>query len=242
MTRTLGDPARRYFDGHARDVTPESEKSACRILYAPVSDQPEIALLCSHILSVQEQKRARCFNQPAEKALFLQRRAFRRFCAALALDSIQPLSTLEFCETENGRPYLSRRPEVFFSFSSCRFGMIGAWSSTHDIGADIEDKTRDPGVADLARQYFSPKEAGTVEAADEPESRQIFFRLWSLKEAALKCIGQGLPFGLDAFEFELNPAPQVIRTPPGFGEPGRYSAGIRETVEHCAAVVIRRRP
>ncbi len=32
-----------------------------------------------------------------------------------------------------------------------------------------------------------------------------FYQFWSLKEAALKSIGEGLPFGLYAFEFEVDP-------------------------------------
>ena len=58
---------------------------------------------------------------------------------------------------------------------------------------------------ELAREFFSGAEANAVERAGGLERQRIFFQLWSLKEAALKSIGEGLPFGLDAFEFELTP-------------------------------------
>ena len=60
-------------------------------------------------------------------------------------------------------------------------------------------------LAELAHQFFSGAEAKAVEGAGGLESLRTFFQFWSLKEAALKSIGEGLPFGLDAFEFELDP-------------------------------------
>jgi hypothetical protein len=68
-----------------------------------------------------------------------------------ALGSSQPLSEIVFEETENGCPYLSELPDLWFSFSSCRFGILGAWSSSHGIGVDVEDPSRDLEVEELAR-------------------------------------------------------------------------------------------
>jgi phosphopantetheinyl transferase len=67
---------------------------------------------------------------------------------------------------------------------------------------------------------------------------RTFCQLWSLKEAALKSIGEGLPFGLDAFEFELAPDLRFVRAPPDYGGPERFNAQIIEKTNICAAVVI----
>ena len=48
---------------------------------------------------------------------------------------------------------------------------------------------------ELAQRYFSAAEA--VNRPGGPACLQAFFRFWSLKEAALKSIGEGIPFGLD---------------------------------------------
>src|SRR5467141_1752251 len=154
-----------------------------------------------------------------------------RITAALIADSIQ--------ETEKGRPYLPDLPNVRFSFSSCRFGFLGAWSSTHGIGVDLEDQTRNLEAAELGQQFFSQAEVKAVKVVGGLARLRTFCQLWSLKEAALKSIGEGLPFGLDAFEFELTPTLRVVHAPPDYGGPERFDAQIIQGTDICAALVIR---
>ena len=141
--------------------------------------------------------------------------------------------------TENGRPYLSDLPDFWFSFSSCRFGFLGAWSSTHGIGVDLEDQTRNFEAVELAQRFFSGAEANAVEGVDGLERLRTFFQFWSLKEAALKSIGEGLPFGLDAFEFELDPDLRIVHAPPDHGGPEQFDAHVIEGTDGCAALVTR---
>jgi 4'-phosphopantetheinyl transferase len=95
-------------------------------------------------------------------------------------------------------------------------GFIGVWSSTHAVGVDVEDVNMQIEVDSLSQMYFTGAEARTVREAG-PARLQTFLRLWSLKEAALKSIGEGLPFGLDAFEFELNGHVRVVSAPADHG-------------------------
>ena len=229
------------FAASARDLTPAPVRHSARVLYVRISHDPEVTKRCATLLSDTELRRAGRFATQGDKALFIQRRAFRRFCAVLALGSSQPLSQIEFKETENGRPHLAGLPDFWFSFSSCRFGFLGAWSSTHGIGVDIEDQTKELEAADLARQFFSAAEARAVEGPGGVAKLRVFFQFWSLKEAALKSIGEGLPFGLDAFEFELEPDLRVVHAPPGHGGPGQFNAHMIEGTEGCAALVTRSR-
>ena len=231
-----------YFATSCRDLTPASAHDTAHVLYVPVSHDPEVTRSCASVLSHAELRRADRFASHRDKNLFTQRRAFRRFCGALALRSSLPLSQIDFKETQNGRPHLSESGDFWFSFSSCRFGYIGAWSSTHAIGVDFEDQTRNLEAADIARQFFSGAEASAVEAADGPKQLRIFFQFWSLKEAALKSIGEGLPFGLDRFEFKLDPNPRVVHTPDGHGEPEQFIAHLLTATDRCAALVIRAWP
>ena len=240
MTGDHSDPVTDLFAAGTRDLTPASARHTAHVLYVPVSRDPEVTRRCASVLSDTELQRADRFVAQSDKTLFKQRRAFRRFCGALALGSSQPLWQIDFEETENGRPYLSDLPDFRFSFSSCRFGFLGAWSSTHGIGVDLEDQTRHLEAVELAHRFFSGAEANAVERVGGLERLRTFFQLWSLKEAALKSIGEGLPFGLDVFEFELDPNVRVVHAPPDHGGPEQFDAHVIEGTDRCAALVIRR--
>jgi len=226
-----------YFSARAREVTPAAARGAACVLYAPLSSDPEAASRCASVLSAHERERSERFVTKELKTHFEQRRAFRRYCGALALGSTSSLSQIIFEETENGRPYLRDRPDLWFSFSSCRSGFIGAWSSTHGLGVDLEDQPVDREVAELAQTYFTESEARSVSERG-PARLRTFLQLWSLKEAALKSIGQGLPFGLDAFEFELDENPRVVDAPGDYGPEG-FNAHLFDQAGACAALVLR---
>lgn len=235
MTRDDSAWIRDWFAANARDWTPAPARDAACVVFASVSHDAEVARRCASVLSARELVQAERFLAEERRSRFKQQRAFRRYCGARALGSSLQLSQIEFEESEKGRPYLSQAQGISFSFSSCRFGFLGAWSSTHDIGVDIEDRTRTTATGELARRYFCEAEAKAVEAAD---SARTFFQFWTLKEAALKSIGEGLPFGLDAFQFELTPTLRVVQAP---GGPQRFYAHAIEGADTCAAVVTRQR-
>ena len=238
MTRNASTWVNEMFSKRARDITPAAARSAACVLYAPVSADPEAARRCASLLSDHERERSQRFLTEHLKTHFEQRRAFRRYCGALALGSTSPLSQIVFEETDNGRPYLRGQSDLWFSFSSCRLAFIGAWSSTHGLGVDLEDQTIDVEVEELAQIYFTESEARTVAEAG-PAQLRTFLQLWSLKEAALKSLGEGLPFGLDAFEFELEGSLRVVDAPGDHGGPKRFSAHLSDQADVYSALVLR---
>lgn len=227
------------FASGSRDLTPASLPMT-HVLYMPVISDPGFSSLCASVLSAEELRRSERFASEADRTHFLQRRAFRRYCGVTALESQQPLSTIVFSETKNGQPFISDLPGLRFSFSSCREGFLGAWSLTYGIGVDIEDETRKLEVTGLANQYFSGAESSIVETVKDLERLRVFYQFWSLKEAALKSIGEGLPFGLDTFEFELKPNLRVVRAPADHGGAGQFEAHLIEGTDSCAALVTRK--
>jgi phosphopantetheinyl transferase len=222
------------FDAAACDWP--APELADRVLYVAVSPDPELTRCCASVLSDVELDRANGFVTDEGRSHFIQRRAFRRYCGAAAFGSRSLLSQIAFEESENGRPYLPEKPHLWFSFSSCRLGFIGAWSSTHAVGVDIEDGTAGFEVDSLAQTYFTGAEARIVREAG-PARLRTFLRLWSLKEAALKSIGEGLPFGLDAFEFELNGNVSVVSAP--CGGPQSFKPYLFDRTDISAALVAR---
>lgn len=229
-----------YFARVSQDMTPATMRNNACMLFAPVSSDPAVSALCATTLSEIELQRAARFVSKQDKALFTQRRAFRRFCAITALGSTTSPSRAVFTETRNGRPFLPGSPKFWFSFSACRSGVLGAWSATHGIGVDIEDQTGNPAATELANHYYHRTEAEFVAGTKGSERIRRFFKLWSLKEAGLKSIGEGLPRGLDAFEFQLEPVLQLINAPAEYGGVDQFLAHSNETSGCCVALVIRR--
>jgi 4'-phosphopantetheinyl transferase len=238
MKHDDSDWIKRHFAAVSHELTPAPTGSTVSVLYAPLSPDSEVSRRCASVLSDTEVQRAQRLATDDDRSRFIQRRAFRRFCGASALGMSGPLSQIDFKETDKGRPYLPDFPRIWFSFSSCRFGLLGAWSSTCGIGVDLEDRTGNIEAADLARCYFLQTETDAVQGLYGAERLRTFFQYWSLKEAALKSIGEGLPFGLDAFEFALHPRLDILHAPPDRGGPEQFDAHIVEAHGICGAVVL----
>jgi len=105
------------------------------------------------------------------------------------------------------------------------------------VGIDIEDLTQNIEASDLARSFYSEAEATEVSGLEGVESSETFLRYWSLKEAALKTIGEGLPFGLDAFEFKLDPNVSVVKAP---GDASQFVAYTVSVPDSVAALIVRK--
>ncbi len=196
-----------------RDVTPPAAGRDATALYVPFSTDADMLRRCSSLLTSGERLTAARFITDAGKAEFVFRRAFRRYCARTATGLSLKLCEFRYSETANGRPFLAMRPDLWFSFASCPSGCFAAWSASHAVGVDIETSPQNIEAAELARHYFSAAEARIVAEQDGSARVETFLRFWSLKEAALKSIGEGLPFGLDAFDLELAPKARILRAP-----------------------------
>ena len=237
MRRDLSNQVIDFFSGHARRCTPASASPMVTVLFMAALHDPGFTERCACVLSELERAKADAFLTADLRARFLQQRAFRRYCGALATGSPRPLAQMEFTTTVKGRPYLAEQPRCWFSFSSCRHGFLGAWSSTHGIGVDIEDETESVEADKLSQKYFSPAEAKAVEDAGMAGAR-TFLQLWTLKEAALKSIGEGLPFGLDAFRFDLTAGLRVIDAPRANGGAERFRAYAIDVAGSSAALAL----
>jgi phosphopantetheinyl transferase len=240
MRRDLSDQIIEFFAGHACLCTPASADRMVTVLFLPASRDADITERCACVLSKSERRKGDAYLTADLRARFLQQRAFRRYCGALAAGPPRCLAQIEFMTTEKGRPYLAELPRCSFSFSSCWRGFLGAWSSTLRIGVDIEDQTDIADAAKLAQKYFSPAEAKAVEDAEDTARAHTFLRLWTLKEAALKSIGEGLPFGLDAFRFDLTAGLRIIDAPGAYGGAERFRASAVDVADSSAALAMHR--
>lgn len=239
MTNTASRRVSERFAARAEDWLPAPERAGTRVLFVPLLSEPQALEDCRAVISRAELQRSTRFLRGDDGDHFVQRRAFRRYCASVATGSSLPLSEIGFDETDKGHPFLHERRDLWFSFSSCRVGFLGAWSSTHAIGVDLEDQAREVEAADLANRFFTPAEAHAVAGA--PSSAQAFLKLWNLKEAALKSIGEGLPYGLAAFAFESEPTLRLVSGPTEYGGADAFTVHLLIRPDIYAAIVTRER-
>lgn len=86
---------------------------------------------------------------------------------------------------ENGKPYLSDRPQIHFNLSHTGEWVLCAVSDT-PVGVDAQVLTRYR--AKVAARWFSEEERQWI--AQQPDER--FTRLWTRKEAYAKMTGDGM--------------------------------------------------
>lgn len=97
----------------------------------------------------------------------------------------EPLPAM--ARTRQGKPYFPGRPDLHFSLSHSRGLSLCALSDV-PVGADIEFVR--PRRAQFPRYTLSDREYAWYESRGR--SWDDFYRLWTMKEARVKCTGEGI--------------------------------------------------
>lgn len=111
-----------------------------------------------------------------------------------------------FAATKLGKPYLLDGPRDFrFSLSHTRGMAAVAVAESVEIGVDVEPSDRRAESMKLAQRFFAPEEVALLAAVEGEARRDLFFAIWTLKEAVVKAMGQGLSRALDSFSVTPDP-------------------------------------
>ena len=110
------------------------------------------------------------------------------------------LTNEDFGKNENGKPYLKRH-SLYFNLSHSGSHLIIAIGKKA-IGIDIE-RRKELDVLALSKRFFHPEEYRLILNAGEKERQDLFFRLWTHKEAYIKWRGGSLPADLQVFRIVL---------------------------------------
>jgi 4'-phosphopantetheinyl transferase len=114
---------------------------------------------------------------------------------------------LTFGEGPHGKPFL-RHPlsslgRLDFNLSHTNGITILCTALDRDVGVDVEYLGRSAPL-DVAYHWFSELEVRELNQCLPGDRAERFWSLWTLKEAYLKAIGDGLSVPLDSFSFALN--------------------------------------
>lgn len=117
-----------------------------------------------------------------------------------------------FAATELGKPYLLDPPrDLRFSLSHTRGMVAVAVAEGVEIGVDVETADRRAESMSLAKRFFAPAEVAQLAAVEGAARRDLFFAIWTLKEAVVKATGQGLSRALDSFSVCADPPSVTMR-------------------------------
>ena len=145
-------------------------------------------------------RRRRLLAARARREFALCRAALRVVLAEhLGCDNLQ----LSFGYLEHGKPFArvdGLRVATAFNVShSGRHGLIAVGEHAQ-LGVDVEERRPRRDLEGIGSLVFSAAERQLLAAADDRSKSQVFYRLWSLKEALIKTIGTGFslaPTGIE---------------------------------------------
>jgi 4'-phosphopantetheinyl transferase len=158
-------------------------------------------------LSAQERARAAAIADPRTRALWARSRGLLR--ALLGRYLQLPPAVLQIVSDERGKPSLPAADSMtahprspFFSLSHSGHLALYGFAAAGAIGVDVqlaraerrgsgEQRPARDNVA-LARRAFGEDEAERLRALPAPLREADFLRLWTRREAALKCLGDGI--------------------------------------------------
>lgn len=115
---------------------------------------------------------------------------------------------IEFIYSDRGKPQLADHCNPLnlqFNLSHSENLAIVGICRNLPIGIDIEHRRSLKNAEQLAQRFFCPTEADLFKTLTVQEHSQLFFQLWTAKEAYLKATGQGIAGGLDQVTIALNP-------------------------------------
>jgi len=123
----------------------------------------------------------------------LARRALLR--RVLARYTGIPAAHVPLVHDAAGRPTLRDLGDVHVSTSHSG-DLLAIAVANAPIGVDVERLRPLPDWRALAGDHFTPREAARIAALPEAAVASATLRLWTMKEAATKALGVGLPEGL----------------------------------------------
>lgn len=170
-----------------------------QVAWMPITSYPakEVPFVDEHVLERAE-----------HPARINEHLSSRKLLAELLIHSGWQLDACRLYKEEDGKPFLvADGTRIAVSFSHTRARVMCAISEEVDLGIDCEPMEREIHPQLLSRILT---EQERTELTDEPG-----IGLWTLKEAAVKCMGTGIRFGLKNVQLKKL-------------EPGRFAIFARE--------------
>lgn len=151
--------------------------------------------VCSPFLSDEERGQAARISNAAARDEFVKSRALLR--VLLGRHTGVPANAVQIVTGPFGKPQLANACGLQFNISHSG-GMALVAISSEEIGVDIERMDLPADHRGVAETVFAPSEIEILDSAAAAATADVFFSLWTRKEAYLKATGQGFSSDLGA--------------------------------------------
>lgn len=145
------------------------------------------------MLSPDEQERSAKFHFERDRQNFVARRSLLRAILARYL-KVAP-SQIVLSYEERGKPRLAGpdgSAPLHFNFSHARDLALCAVTRLAPLGVDVERFRPMPEMTEIGATFCSVQENARLAAAPPEKKIEVFFSIWTRKEAWLKATGEGI--------------------------------------------------
>lgn len=141
------------------------------------------------------------FAQQRLQERFAASRLLLRCAAATAIDTVPELVDLAY--QPGGRPYVRGCDQIDVSLSHTEDLIVVGITRTGRLGVDVERADRRMAGTGSETQALTPYEKRALDFGGDAVRNDSMVRMWTLKEAYSKALGQGLRFRFTGFGFAL---------------------------------------
>ncbi|MBL09819.1 MAG: phosphopantetheine-protein transferase [Acidiferrobacteraceae bacterium] len=194
-------------------------------------------------LSQEERKKVTRFKATNDQISYTLVRGGLRFILQKYLDT--PANKLDLSVNLYGKPKIKATVSSTLQFNLSHSGDYAIYAITKNspVGVDIEKiRIRSPEYLErLAYRFFSKNESKLIANTPETEITQLFFSLWTKKEAYTKQHGFGLHLPLSSFNVNISlpSQPSVVNTVVNrFSLPISQACDLPSPKGYCAAYSI----
>ncbi|MEX0582815.1 MAG: 4'-phosphopantetheinyl transferase superfamily protein [Sneathiella sp.] len=160
------------------------------VYHADISGEGPLDLeSCWRVLSGAEKARAERFHFDLHRHRYVRAHGQMRHILAAYLDL--PADAIPIKTETQGKPFIAFA-ELYFNMSHSKDVAVFAVSNRGHVGIDVELFDRKVEIDDLSRHYYTSSEQELLANLAGVERSQMFFWLWTAKEARMKVTGEGL--------------------------------------------------
>lgn len=164
----------------------------------------------SGVLSAQEKALAdRIHHLPTQSRFLITKAATRHI-----LSSYLQLAPEDICfeQTQTKKPFIAHAQnphQIQFNITHSHEVALCAVTEKIPVGIDVEYKRPLLDKQRLVERFFHPEEVIAFKNTPKAQQEDLFFRLWTAKEALLKAIGCGIHGFTAETHMRINPLSQV---------------------------------